>query len=161
MLLGHSHPEVVAAVHEQIERGTHYGACHEREIDWAEWVMKLVPSAERVRFTSSGTEATLMAVRLARAFSGKSKIIRFQHHFHGWHDHMTSGFANHFDGSPTTGVLPGVAGNVLLADQNDVDGAGAAARPARRHRRGDHRADRRPWRAAADRPRISCTRCAS
>ena len=98
-------------MHEQIERGTHYGASHETEIAWAEWVLKLVPSAERVRFTSSGTEATLMAVRLARAFTGKPKIIRFKHHFHGWHDHMTSGFANHFDGSPTAGVLPGVAGN--------------------------------------------------
>ena len=122
LLLGHSHPKVVAAVHEQIERGTHYGASHETEIAWAEWVLRLVPSAERVRFTSSGTEATLMAVRLARAFIGKPKIIRFKHHFHGWHDHMTSGFANHFDGSPTAGVLPGVAGNVLLAEQNDIDG---------------------------------------
>ena len=122
LLLGHSHPKIVSAVHEQIERGTHYGASHETEITWAEWVLKLVPSAERVRFTSSGTEATLMAVRLARAFTGKPKIIRFKHHFHGWHDHMTSGFANHFDGSPTTGVLPGVAGNVLLAEQNDADG---------------------------------------
>jgi glutamate-1-semialdehyde 2,1-aminomutase len=75
-----------------------------------------------VRFTSSGTEATLMALRLARAFTGKSKIIRFKHHFHGWHDHMTSGFASHFDGSPTTGVLSGVADNVLLAEQNDAAG---------------------------------------
>jgi glutamate-1-semialdehyde 2,1-aminomutase len=89
---------------------------------WAEWILRLVPSAERVRFTSSGTEATLMALRLARAFSGKQKIIRFKHHFHGWHDHMTSGYASHFDGTPTTGVLPGVAGNVLLAEQNDVEG---------------------------------------
>ncbi len=122
LLLGHSHPKIVAAVHEQIERGTHYGASHEIEIIWAEWVKRLVPSAERVRFTSSGTEATLMAVRLARAFTGRSKILRFKHHFHGWHDHMTSGYANHFDGSPTAGVLPGVAGNVLLAEQNDLDG---------------------------------------
>ncbi|MGH7046511.1 MAG: aspartate aminotransferase family protein [Stellaceae bacterium] len=122
LLLGHSHPAVVAAVHQQIERGTHFGACHESEIAWAEWIMKLVPSAERVRFTSSGTEATLMALRLARAFTGRNKVIRFKHHFHGWHDHMTSGYASHFDGTPTTGVLPGVAGNVLLADQNDVAG---------------------------------------
>jgi len=122
LLLGHSHPKVVAAVHEQIERGTHFGASHETEIAWAEWIIRLVPSAERVRFTSSGTEATLMALRLARAFTGKPKIIRFRHHFHGWHDHMTSGFANHFDGSPTTGVLPGIAVNVLLADQNDTAG---------------------------------------
>ncbi|HJU16057.1 MAG TPA: aminotransferase class III-fold pyridoxal phosphate-dependent enzyme [Stellaceae bacterium] len=122
LLLGHCHPKVVAAVNEQIVRGTHFGASHEVEIAWAEWILRLVPSAERVRFTSSGTEATLMALRLARAFTGKSKIIRFKHHFHGWHDHMTSGFASHFDGTPTTGVLPGVAGNVLLAEQNDVDG---------------------------------------
>jgi glutamate-1-semialdehyde 2,1-aminomutase len=122
LLLGHCHPQVVQAVHEQIERGTHFGASHEREIAWAEWILRLVPSAERVRFTSSGTEATLMALRLARAFTGKSKIIRFKHHFHGWHDHMTSGFASHFDGTATTGVLPGVAGNVLLAEQNDAAG---------------------------------------
>src|SRR5215469_11658051 len=99
----------------------YFGASHETEIAWAEWVMKLVPSAERVRFTSSGTEATMMAVRLARAFTGKSKLIRFKHHFHGWHDHMTSGYASHFDGSPTPGVLPGVAGGLLLAEQNDAE----------------------------------------
>jgi len=122
LLLGHGHPKVVEAVQRQIERGTHFGASHETEIAWAEWVLKLVPSAERVRFTSSGTEATLMALRLARAFTGKSKIIRFKHHFHGWHDHMTSGYASHFDGSPTPGVLPGVAGGLLLAEQNDAEG---------------------------------------
>jgi glutamate-1-semialdehyde 2,1-aminomutase len=119
LLLGHCHPEVTAAVHAQIDRGTHFGASHELEIAWAEAVMRLIPSAERVRFTSSGTEATLMAVRLARAFTGKPKLIRFNYHFHGWHDHMTSGHTNHFDGTPTTGVLDAVAGNVLLCDQND------------------------------------------
>src|SRR5438128_7513917 len=122
LLLGHCHPKVVEAVNRQSERGTHYGASHETEIAWAEWVLKLVPSAERVRFTSSGTEATLMAVRLARAFTGRSKLIRFKHHFHGWHDHMTSGYASHFDGSPTPGVLSGVAGGLLLAEQNDAEG---------------------------------------
>jgi len=54
LLLGHSHPDIVAAVHDQIERGTHYGASHETEIAWAEWVLRLVPSAERVRFTLIG-----------------------------------------------------------------------------------------------------------
>ena len=119
LLLGHCHPEVMAAVHTQLDRGTHYGASHELEIEWAERVKALIPSAERVRFTSSGTEATLMAVRLARAFTGRPKLVRFNHHFHGWHDHMTSGHASHFDGTPTTGVLDAVAGNVLLCDQND------------------------------------------
>ncbi|MBV8776644.1 MAG: aminotransferase class III-fold pyridoxal phosphate-dependent enzyme, partial [Alphaproteobacteria bacterium] len=122
MLLGHCNPQVMAAVHAQLDRGTHYGACHELEIEWAEWVKRLIPSAERVRFTSSGTEATMMAVRLARAFSGKAKIVRFNYHFHGWHDHMTTGHASHFDGTPTTGVLDAVAGNVLLCDQNDEAG---------------------------------------
>ncbi|MBV9827871.1 MAG: aspartate aminotransferase family protein [Alphaproteobacteria bacterium] len=122
LLLGHCHPDVMAAVHAQLERGTHFGACHELEIEWAERVKALIPSAERVRFTSSGTEATLMAVRLARAFTGRPKLIRFNHHFHGWHDHMTSGHTNHFDGTPTTGVLDAVAGNVLLCDQNDEAG---------------------------------------
>jgi glutamate-1-semialdehyde 2,1-aminomutase len=122
LLLGHGHPKVVEAVTRQMERGTHFGASHETEIAWAEWILKLVPSAERVRFTSSGTEATMMAVRLARAFTGKSKLIRFKHNFHGWHDHMTSGYASHFDGSPTPGVLPGVSGGLLLAEQNDAEG---------------------------------------
>ena len=119
LLLGHGNPKVVAAVHEQMEKGTHFGASHENEIAWAEWVLRLIPSGERVRFTSSGTEATLMVVRLARAFSGRPKLIRFNYHFHGWHDHMTSGHASHFDGTPTTGVLDAVAGNVVLSEQND------------------------------------------
>jgi glutamate-1-semialdehyde 2,1-aminomutase len=63
-----------------------------------------------------------MAVRLARAFTGRSKLIRFNYNFHGWHDHMTSGHTNHFDGTATTGVLDAVAGNVLLCDQNDEAG---------------------------------------
>ena len=90
----------------QLPRGTHFGACHELEIRWGELVQQLVPSAERVRFTNSGTEATLLALRLARAFTGRTKILRFAGHFHGWHDHMAFGVGSHFDGTPTPGVLP-------------------------------------------------------
>jgi len=122
LLLGHRHPAVMAAVHAALERGTHFGACHEAEVRWAELIIQMVPSAERVRFTSSGTEATLMALRLARAHTGRSKVVRFRGHFHGWNDHMTSGYASHFDGTPTSGVLGGVADNVLLCDPNDVAG---------------------------------------
>ncbi|MBM3602000.1 MAG: aminotransferase class III-fold pyridoxal phosphate-dependent enzyme [Alphaproteobacteria bacterium] len=122
LLLGHNHPQVMAAVHAQFDRGTHFGACHELEVRWAELICRMVPSAERVRFTSSGTEATLMALRLARAHTGRQKLLRVRGHFHGWHDHMTSGHANHFDGSPTTGVLGGVADAVLLVDPNDIAG---------------------------------------
>ena len=121
LLLGHNHPAVGAAVAEALGQGTHFGASHPLEVRWAEAIRRLMPSAERVRFTASGTEATLMAVRLARAFTGRRKIVRFKTHFHGWHDHMTSGFTAHFDGSPTPGVLPEVAANVVLLDPNDVD----------------------------------------
>jgi glutamate-1-semialdehyde 2,1-aminomutase len=121
LLLGHNHPSVVTAAHAALDQGTHFGANHPREVRWAELVRKLVPSAESVRFTSSGTEATLMAVRLSRSITGKSKFVRFLTHFHGWHDHMTSGHANHFDGTPTVGVLAGVAEHVILLPPGDVE----------------------------------------
>lgn len=122
LLLGHGHPQVTAAVREALERGTHFGAGHELEVEWGEAVQRLVPCAERVRFTSSGTEATHMALRLARAYTGRRKVVRFRTHFHGWHDHMTSGFTSHFDGTPTAGVLPPVAESVVLLDPGDVAG---------------------------------------
>ncbi len=86
LLLGHSPAPVVAAVQRQVERGTHYGASHALEIEWAAAVKACFPQLERLRFTSSGTEATLLALRLARAYTGKPTVIRFAGHFHGWHD---------------------------------------------------------------------------
>jgi glutamate-1-semialdehyde 2,1-aminomutase len=88
LILGHSHPAVLEAVTAQAWNGAHYGACHALELEWAELVQQLVPSAERVRFTVTGTEATHLALRVSRAFTGKNKIIRFAGHFHGWHDHV-------------------------------------------------------------------------
>ncbi len=120
LLLGHNDEAVIEAVHRQLDLGTHYGACHKLELRWAELVQQLVPCAERVRFTSSGTEANLMALRLARAYTGKSIVVRFKGHFHGWQDHLAFGFDNHFDGSPTPGVLPSVAENVLIAPPDDL-----------------------------------------
>jgi glutamate-1-semialdehyde 2,1-aminomutase len=119
LILGHNHPTVIAATRAALEQGTHFGANHEREVRWAELVCELIPSAERVRFTSSGTEATLMALRLARASTGKPRIVRFLTQFHGWHDHMTTGHANHFDGTATAGVLADVANNVILLPPGD------------------------------------------
>lgn len=126
LLLGHNHPVVVAAVQRQLERGTHFGACHELEIEWAQWVQRLIPSAQRVRFTSSGTEATLLALRLARAFTGRKKIIRFAGHFHGWHDHMAFGVSSRFDGSASAGVLPEVAENIVIVPPGDLAAVRAA-----------------------------------
>ncbi len=120
LLLGHGRPEVVEAVQRQVARGTHFGASHELEVRWAKQVQAMVPSAERIRFTSSGTEANLMALRLARAFTGKRKILRFHRHFHGWQDHVAFGVANHFDGTPTPGVLADIAANTVLAPIDDI-----------------------------------------
>jgi glutamate-1-semialdehyde 2,1-aminomutase len=121
LLLGHNHPMVTEAIAQQLPRGTHYGSGHELEVRWGELVQELMPSAELVRFTNSGTEATMLALRLARAFTGRTKVLRFAGHFHGWHDHMAFGVGSHFDGTPTPGVLPGVADNVLLAPPGDID----------------------------------------
>ncbi|MEO8538961.1 MAG: aspartate aminotransferase family protein [bacterium] len=90
LLLGHNFPTVTEAAQAQLLKGTHYGASQEHEIEWAEEVVRIVPSAEVVRFTSSGTEATLMALRLARTFTGKPGVIKFDRHFHGWHDYVVA-----------------------------------------------------------------------
>ena len=120
LILGHCHPRVTAAVARAAGEGTQFGANHPGEIGWARAIQRLVPAVERVRFTSSGTEATLMAVRLARAFTGRDTVLRFKGHFHGWNDHMTHGHVSHFDGTPTTGVLAGVAESAILAPPGDL-----------------------------------------
>jgi glutamate-1-semialdehyde 2,1-aminomutase len=89
LLLGHAHPAVVEAVREQVSRGTHYGAAHPLEVEWAELIASLVPSAEKVRFTASGTEAVMLALRVARAATGRDRIVKLQEHFHGWSDAVT------------------------------------------------------------------------
>jgi glutamate-1-semialdehyde 2,1-aminomutase len=86
----------------------------------------MVPSARRVRFTGSGTESTLLAIRLARAFSGKQKILRFAGHFHGWHDQVAFGVSSHFDGSAPPGILPEVAQGAIVCPPNDLDAVAAA-----------------------------------
>jgi glutamate-1-semialdehyde 2,1-aminomutase len=121
LLLGHNHPRVTAAVAEQVHKGTQYGACHELEVAWAEQVVGLIPSAEWVRFTMSGTEATMLAIRDARAFTGREKIIRFAGHFHGWHDFAMAGYQPPFDTPTSTGVPKAVAESMLVAYPNNID----------------------------------------
>ena len=118
LLLGHSHPEVVEAVQRQMERATHPGACHELEIEWAGWVRQLVPSAERVRFVASGTEATLMALRLARIFTGRPRVLKFAGHFHGWSDFVIPGADIPYDARPP-GVPAEVAAQTVVVPPND------------------------------------------
>ena len=93
LVAGHSHPAVVEAMRRQAGLGLHLGASSELQADWAERIVALVPSAERVRFTSSGTEATLLALRVARGFTGRDRVLKLAGHFHGWHDDATPGVA--------------------------------------------------------------------
>lgn len=120
LLLGHQHPQVVAAAQAQLNKGMHFAAAHELEVEWAKLVCDMLPCAECVRFTSSGTEATHLAMRLARAASGKPKIIRFMGNFHGWHDHVAFGNKDNLDGKPMPGITPEVTAGVVLVRINDM-----------------------------------------
>ena len=128
LLLGHSHPAVVEAVRRQMAKATHPGACHESEIEWGRLVQRLIPSAERVRFTSSGTEATLMALRLARIFTGRPKVLKFAGHFHGWHDFLIPAADPPYDGSTPPGVPAEVAALTVVLPPNDAEAVDQALR---------------------------------
>jgi len=114
LLLGHNHPEVVKAVQDQMAIGTHWSASTDIEIEWGKLVTELVPCAEKVRFNSSGTEADMMAMRLARAYTGKSKIIRFRNHFHGWSDYAVPGWA------APSGVPGPVLDTMIVLEPNNI-----------------------------------------
>ena len=116
--LGHSHPAIVEAVAEQIHRGTHYGAGHDIEVEWGERVCQLVPSIERVEFTSSGPEPTPMAMRLARASPGREKILKFAGHFHGWQDYAIPGERLPVSDAPSPGAPRSVFDTVAVAPVN-------------------------------------------
>ena len=107
LLLGHAHPDVVQALTEQAAKGTFFADSHPLEVDWAELIQELIPSAERVRFVGSGTEATMLAIRIARAYSGKNKIMRFEGHYHGWHEFVDLGMSAPYDQPSSHGLLPG------------------------------------------------------
>jgi glutamate-1-semialdehyde 2,1-aminomutase len=120
LLLGHNPPPVRDAVRDQALRGTHYGACHEKEVEWGEWVCRLVPSAARVRFTASGTEATHLALRLARAFTGRRHVVKFAGHFHGWHEGLEIGVRPPYEAEAEAGQLPEVVELVSVLPPNDI-----------------------------------------
>jgi glutamate-1-semialdehyde 2,1-aminomutase len=120
LLFGHNPPHVRDAVIEQISRGTHYGASHAMEVEWGEWVCRLSPCAERVRFTASGTEATHMALRLARAFTGRQRVIKFAGHFHGWHEGLEVGVQAPYEAIPEAGQMPEAVHAVALCPPNDL-----------------------------------------
>lgn len=123
MILGHGHPAVVEAVEKAVKDGFSYGAPTEREIELAEAILKLMPSMEMIRLVSSGTEAGMSAIRLARGATGRSKIIKFEGCYHGHADALLvkagSGLATF--GNPTSaGVPPEVVQHTLVLEYNNI-----------------------------------------
>ncbi len=126
LILGHNYPSVTEAVVEQAKKGSHYGACHELEVEWAELITQIVPSAEKVKFFSSGTEATLMALRLARAFTGKEKVLKMYGHFHGWHDYATIAMQPPYDEPSSRGIPKAVQETIVPVAFKDIGAMRAA-----------------------------------
>ncbi|HEV3302668.1 MAG TPA: glutamate-1-semialdehyde 2,1-aminomutase [Planctomycetaceae bacterium] len=129
LILGHAHPEVVAAVEEALRKGTSFGAPTEAESELAEMVIEAVPSVERIRMVSSGTEATMSAIRLARGFTKRDKIIKFAGCYHGHVDSLLvkagSGAMTH--GNPSSpGVPVGSTNDTIVVEYNDVPALEAA-----------------------------------
>lgn len=88
LVLGHSHPAVVEAIQRQAALGLHYGDNHPLEVEWAERIRALMPTAERIEFCASGQEANQMGIRIARASTGRRQLLKFQHNYHGWADEL-------------------------------------------------------------------------
>jgi glutamate-1-semialdehyde 2,1-aminomutase len=125
LILGHANPLVIAAVRDAAERGTSFGAPTEAETELAELVIAMVPSIEKVRFCSSGTEATMSALRLARGFTGRDKVIKFAGCYHGHADAflISAGSGALTNGVPDSpGITEGVARDTIVIDYNDTQG---------------------------------------
>jgi glutamate-1-semialdehyde 2,1-aminomutase len=124
MILGHAHDAVVEAIRERAGLSTSYGAPTELEIEMAELIISMVPNVDLVRMVSSGTEACMSALRLARGFTGRNKIIKFEGHYHGHADSFLvkagSGLAT-LNIQSVPGVTSGVAQDTLSAPFNDID----------------------------------------
>ena len=114
LLLGHAHPDVVDALVQVAPNGSHFGGPVESVLEWGERVISLMPCADRVRFVGSGAESTMLAMRVARAFTGKEKIIRWESHYHGWHDYVMPGNLPPFDVPASTGIPQGTIDSVVV-----------------------------------------------
>jgi len=128
LILGHAHPEVVEKLKEAVEGGTHYGYAHELEVKLAEEVVRCVPSAELVRFTNSGTEASMYAVRLARAYTGRSYIAKFEGGWHGGYDCLHKAVKPPFSMPESLGLLEEVLEKTVVLRFNDLESVEEAFR---------------------------------
>ncbi|MFI5394881.1 MAG: glutamate-1-semialdehyde 2,1-aminomutase [Candidatus Binatia bacterium] len=123
MILGHAHPKVLTALRDTMQNGTSFGAPTAQEVELAQLLTAAIPSMDMVRLVSSGTEATMTAIRLARAFTGRTKILKFSGCYHGHADPLLvragSGAAT-FGVPDSAGVPEAVASQTLVADLNDL-----------------------------------------
>jgi glutamate-1-semialdehyde 2,1-aminomutase len=103
---------MIEAVHKQISKGTHYGAENELELEWAELICQLIPASERVEFVLSGTEANMAIARMARAFTGRKKILKFAEQYFGWADDLLPGIARPYD-KPFAGQTPPISKDTI------------------------------------------------
>jgi len=133
LILGHAHPDVVAAASEQMRRGSSFAMISEPLLQLAEVIVNAVPCAEQVMFAATGAEATYIALRIARAATGHGRILKFAGGYHGFHDigilSVTS--AGHGPVPESSGVAPHVLDEVLVAQFNDVEGTAALIRQHR------------------------------
>jgi len=131
LIQGHAHPTLVRTVSDAMAEGSHFAAATSAEVDAAERFRRMVPSAEVVRFTNTGSEATMLALRLARAHTGRRKFLKFEGHYHGWYDAYLLNAHSHPPeqlGSPenparipdSAGIPPSTFEDVVLAPWNDV-----------------------------------------
>jgi glutamate-1-semialdehyde 2,1-aminomutase len=125
LILGHTHAEVIEATCQQLWRGQVYAAQHEAEIELAEKIVQVVPSAERLRFGISGSEAVHGALRLARAFTGRELVVKFEGHYHGWLDNILYSLSPSSDVTPdglpeSRGQFPAGDSRVVVLPWNDT-----------------------------------------
>jgi glutamate-1-semialdehyde 2,1-aminomutase len=122
MILGHAHPLVMEALSSQVQNGWHFGFVHELEVLHAEKICQHVPSAEMVRYTSSGSEANLFAIRLARTYTRRSKIAKFEGCWHGAYDPLHLAIKPPFDQLPSGGITRASQEDTIVVPYNDLNG---------------------------------------
>lgn len=125
LILGHSNSELLEEVNRATLNGQQFGMQHQAEIEMSRMIVKQVPCAEKVAFSGSGTEAVMLALRLARAFTGKQKIVRFEGHYHGWYDGIYTSFPATGSGGPdsiaaTQGQSENALKDILIVPWNDA-----------------------------------------
>ena len=121
LLFGHNHPEIVAAVQAQLARGSHFTGPSRPELELAELVCELIPSAQRVRFTGTGSEACGLALRIARAATGRDTYIKFEGHYHGWHDQELAALRPPYDAPLSSGLPRAASTGRLVMAPGDLD----------------------------------------